>query len=52
MHIQNGILLSHEINVSFSDVDRPRDCHTKRSNTEKEKKNHILTNIFELLKMA
>ena len=39
-HMYNGILLSHKKKrnwVICSDVDGPRDCHTKWSKSEREK---------------
>ena len=47
VHIYNGILLSHKKErnwVICRDMDGPRDCHTERSKTEREKY-HILTHI-------
>ena len=46
VHIYNGILLSHrkeQNNAICSKMDGPRDCHTERSKSEKEKQ--ILYNI-------
>jgi len=35
-HVYNGILLSHKNNMC-SNMDGPRDCHTKQSKLEKDK---------------
>ena len=40
VHIHNGILLSHEKKQNcaiFRNIDRPRDCHPKCSEKEKNK---------------
>ena len=41
VHIYNGILLSHlkqeQNNAICSDMDGPRDCHTKWSKSDKDK---------------
>ena len=39
VHIYNGILLSHEVEVNnaiCSNMDGPRDCHTERSKSDRE----------------
>ena len=40
VHIYNGILLSHKKEQNSAicrDLDGPRDCHTERSKSEREK---------------
>ena len=55
-HIYNGILLSHKKKqncVIRSEVDGPRDCHTERSKSEREKQiSYANTYIWTLKKMC
>ena len=53
VHIYNGLLLSHKEewnNSNCSDMNEPRDYHTKWSQTEKDKY-HMISIIWNLIKM-
>ena len=54
VHIYNGILLSHKKEwnwVICRDIDRPRDCHTEWSKSEREKQiSYINAYIWKLEK--
>ena len=47
VHIYNGILLSHkkeQNNAICSNMDRPRDCHTEGSKSDRERQiSHAIT---------
>ena len=53
VHIYNGILLSHkkeQNNAICSNMNGPRDYHTKWSKSDRERKIHMLSLICENLK--
>ena len=56
VHIYNGILLSHKKErnwVICRDVDVPRDCHTERNKSEREKQiSYINTYMWNLKKLV
>ena len=54
VHIYNGTLFSHkkERNCAISrDVDRPRDCHTEWSKSERERQIYDITYMWNLKKL-
>ena len=51
IHIYNGILLSHKKewnDATCSNMDEPRDCHTKGSLSQTEKDKHDITYMWNL----
>ena len=56
VHICNGILLSHKKKQNWvicRDMDGPRDCHTERSKSEREKQiSYINERMWNLKKLV
>ena len=56
VYIHNGILLSHKKewnNAICSNMDRPRDCHTKWSKSDRERQiSYDITYMWNLKKMV
>ena len=53
VHIYNGILLSHEKGWNHaicSNMDRPRDDHTKWSKSDRERQIYDITYMWNLIK--